>query len=350
VSPGAAESAEHGEHRRRRFLVTGAAGFIGSHLCDRLLAEGHVVWGLDNFDAFYPPEMKRSNLAAALSDPHMHLVEGDIRDGILLDGLFGDVPFDGVIHLAARAGVRPSIEDPRLCFDVNLTGTLALLEAMHRHHVGRFVFGSSSSVYGETAAVPFSEDTAADRPISPYAASKRAGELLCHTYHHLYGLSVICLRFFTVYGPRQRPDLAIHKFARLMAAGRRIPVYGDGSSSRDYTYIDDIIDGVVRAADRLDETPVSAPTYEVINLGNSQPVHLRDMVDGLTVALGIAPQIERLPDQPGDVSTTFASVTRAEAKLGYRPGIPFSEGLRRFADWFAARSNGIRPNVEAAAE
>jgi UDP-glucuronate 4-epimerase len=321
-----------------RILVTGAAGFIGSHLCDRLLERGHRVWGLDNFDNFYPPETKRQNLAPALRHPAMRLVEGDIRDGVLLDGLLSDIPFDAVVHLAARPGVRPSIEDPNLCFDVNVTGTLSLLEAMRRWGPERLVFGSSSSVYGEREDAPFAEETAGDRPISPYATSKRTGEMLCYTHHHLYDLSVLCLRFFTVFGPRQRPDLAIHKFARLMAAGEPLPLYGDGSSSRDYTFVDDVVEGIRLGLGWLERESREAPAYDVVNVGRSDPVTLSELVRRLARALEIEPLITHMPEQPGDVSLTCASDRRVRELLGYAPEVDLDEGLRRFASWFWERT------------
>ncbi len=323
--------------RTARILVTGAAGFIGSHLCDHLLARGDRVWGLDSFDSFYPPEIKRQNIAPALRHPSMRLVEGDIRDGVLLDGLLSDIAFDAVVHLAARPGVRPSIDDPNLCFDVNVTGTLSLLEAMRRRGPKRLLFGSSSSVYGERRDAPFVEDTAGDRPISPYAASKRTGEMLCYTFHHLYDLSVLSLRFFTVFGPRQRPDLAIHKFARLMANGEPLPLYGDGSSARDYTYVDDIVNGISRGLEWVERESRVAPVYDVVNLGRSDQVTLSDLVARLARAMEIEPAVHHLPEQPGDVSLTCASDIKARELLGYAPEVGLDEGLRRFASWFWER-------------
>jgi UDP-glucuronate 4-epimerase len=316
-----------------RVLVTGAAGFIGSHLCDRLLADGCRVIGLDNFDSYYPEATKRANLATALQNSGMRLIEGDIRDGVLLEGLFTDVPLDAVIHLAARPGVRPSLDAPEPCIQVNVGGTLQLLEAMRRHHVGRLVFGSSSSVYGNSSTAPYSEDQIADRPISPYAASKRAGELLVHTYHHLYGLAAVCLRFFTVFGPRQRPDLAIHKFARLMRAGQALPIYGDGQSGRDYTYVEDAVEAIVRSL-RLTGANDEPPCYEVLNVGRSEPVTLNELLDHLETALRQKPRLDRQPMQPGDVSFTSASTDRVERVLGFRPRVGLEEGLERFATWF----------------
>lgn len=315
-------------------VVTGAAGFIGSHLCERLLAAGHRVVGVDNFDPFYAPEIKRRNLEGALASPGFRLVEADIRDAAAVEGAVahGARP-DVVVHLAARAGVRPSIDEPVLYSQVNLDGTTAMLEVARRLGVRRFVFGSSSSVYGNGATIPFSEGDAADRPISPYAATKRAGELLCHAYSHLYGMSVVCLRFFTVYGPRQRPDLAIHRFARLMAEGEPIPVFGDGSSERDYTYVDDILQGVEGAIRFTGERPGA---FDVFNLGESRTVPLLRLVELLSAAMGVRPEIRWLPAQPGDVDRTCADVSRAAAHLGYAPAVPVELGIPRFVEWFRA--------------
>ena len=323
-----------------KILVTGAAGFIGSHVCERLVGDGHRVWGLDNFDSFYDPRVKRSNVRHLIASANMRLIEGDIRDSVLLDGLFSDVPFDAVVHLAARPGVGPSIEEPGLCFDVNVQGTLTILEAMRRHHIAVLVFGSSSSVYGDSDTVPFEESVPADRPISPYAASKRAGEHICYTFHHLYGISTHCLRFFTVFGPRQRPDLAIHKFARLMAEKTPLPLYGDGSSSRDYTYVADTVEGVMRSMHNLIEASKTEPVFEVINLGRSDAVTLDTLVRELSDQMGIEPQIEWQPNQPGDVTTTCASDVRAKSLLGFQPRVDLSEGLARFVDWFRRGQSG----------
>jgi UDP-glucuronate 4-epimerase len=336
-----------GERSTKRILVTGAAGFIGSHLSERLLDEGAEVWGLDNFDAFYDPGIKRRNLEGALARPEFHFVEGDIRDGVLLGGLLSDVSFDAVVHLAARPGVRPSLDEPAACFDANVMGTITLLEAMRVHHVNRLVFGSSSSVYGSRQATPFREDDAADRPASPYAASKRSGELLCHTYHHLHGLSVCCLRMFTVYGPRQRPDLAIHKFARFLDHGEPLPLYGDGTSARDYTYVDDIVEGIVRAIDRLASAD-GGSEFDVVNLGNGDPVRLTNLVEAMSKAFGVTPTVEHLEKQPGDVPVTCASTDRVRDVLGFEPSTSLAEGLRRFAEWFRARKpiESTVPEVE----
>ncbi|HEX6939878.1 MAG TPA: NAD-dependent epimerase/dehydratase family protein [Longimicrobiales bacterium] len=316
-------------------LVTGAAGFIGSHLVERLLEAGGQVVGVDNFDPFYSPEEKRRNLAVALAHPAFRLAEADCAEPEALERALGGEPFDVVVHLAAKAGVRPSIEDPLGYVRANLVGTQAVLELARRRGVRRFVFASSSSVYGNQEEVPFREDGAVGRPISPYAATKRAGELLCHTYHHLHGMSVLCLRFFTVYGPRQRPDLAIRKFATLMLEGRPIPFYGDGTSERDYTWIDDVVDGVVAAVER---TRRVGPEYEIINLGGSRTTALARLVELLADALGVEPILERLPAQPGDVRRTYADVRKAGALLGYAPTTPIEDGIPRFVRWLRAEA------------
>jgi UDP-glucuronate 4-epimerase len=311
-------------------LVTGGAGFIGSHLCEALLRSGREVYALDNFDEFYSPAVKQQNLSVCRTAPRFQLVVGDIRDEQRVASLFATHPgIDTVVHLAARAGVRPSIEEPLLYTDVNIRGTAVLLEAARQHGVKRFIFASSSSVYGNNRKVPFAESDNVDFPISPYAATKKAGELLCHTYHHLFALDITCLRFFTVYGPRQRPDLAIHKFARLIEAGRPIPVFGDGSLRRDYTYIDDIIAGTTSAIDRC-------AGFHIYNLGESQPVALRELIAALEAALGRKALIERHPLQPGDVDQTYADVTRARTELGYRPATSLDTGLKNFVSWLRA--------------
>jgi UDP-glucuronate 4-epimerase len=306
-------------------MVTGAAGFIGSHLCESLLADGWRVRGLDDLDDFYSPQVKRGNLSACLANTCFSLFEGDIRDRRAVEEASEGA--DILVHLAARAGVRPSIDDPLLYQDVNVNGTCVVLEAARRHGIARVVFASSSSVYGNNRKVPFAESDPVDFPISPYAASKRAGELLCHAYHHLFGLSITCLRFFTVYGPRQRPDLAIHKFTRLIEEGRPIPVFGDGSMMRDHTYIDDILLGVRRAMERC-------AGYRIYNLGESRPVSLSDLIAAIEQALGKQAVIERLPPQAGDVDRTYADVTLAMKELDYRPATHLADGLARFVEWF----------------
>jgi UDP-glucuronate 4-epimerase len=307
-------------------LVTGAAGFIGSHLVDALLAERWQVTALDNFDPFYDLAIKERNVAPHSRKRDYRLVRGDLRDvETMRAGLAGN--YDVIVHLAARAGVRPSIQDPIGYQEVNVRGTQNLLELAREWGVRQFVFASSSSVYGVNPRVPWSEDDHVLQPISPYASTKVSGELLGHVYSHLYGIRFVALRFFTVYGPRQRPDLAIHKFARLMLDGKPIPVYGDGSTRRDYTYIDDIIQGV-RAAMIYADSP-----YEVINLGNNQTVTLTEMIGGLEKVLGTRARIERLPEQAGDVPQTWASVEKAHRLLGYTPTTPYREGVSRFAEW-----------------
>lgn len=317
-------------------IVTGAAGFIGSHLVERLLARGARVVGVDNFDPFYDPAVKRRNLQAALASGAFALVEADIRDGAALTDAVraaGGGDADAVVHLAACAGVRPSIAQPLLYSQVNLDGTVCVLEMARALGIRRFVFGSSSSVYGNSPRVPFTEDDRADAPISPYAATKRAGELICHAFSHLHGMSVACVRFFTVYGPRQRPDLAIHAFARRMSAGQPIALFGDGSSERDYTYVDDIVDGTEAAL----AFTARGLGFDVFNLGESQTVTLLRLVELLSQALGITPQIEWKPPQPGDVDRTCADVSRARRVLGYAPSVPVEVGIPRFVEWFRAQ-------------
>lgn len=313
----------------QHILVTGGAGFIGSHLVDRLLARDDVsVTVVDDFNDFYEPDIKRTNVSLHLNNERFNLVEADIRDRQALNSLFEKRQFDCIVHLAARAGVRPSLAQPELYAETNLNGTLNLLELARTNNVNQFVFGSSSSVYGINAKVPFSEEDPIRQPISPYAATKAAGELICHTYSHLYRIRCVCLRFFTVYGARQRPDLAIHKFARLMSSGKPIPVFGDGTTRRDYTYVDDIIEGVMAsiAYDRSD--------YEVFNLGESRTVELRELISILESALACKATIERLPPQPGDVPQTFADITKARELLGYNPQTQIEDGIERFVQWF----------------
>lgn len=307
-------------------LVTGGAGFIGSHLVDRLLAEGWRVTVVDNFDPYYDPAIKEANVADHLKNERYRLVRGDIRD---LPGLKQELtgPYDVIVHLAAKAGVRPSIDDPITYQEVNVGGTQNMLELARELGVKQFIFASSSSVYGVNPNVPWREDDPVLLPISPYAATKVSGELLGHVYSHLYGIRFIALRFFTVYGPRQRPDLAIHKFARMMYKGQYLPFYGDGSSRRDYTYIDDVIQGV-RAAMDYDQS-----NYEIINLGNNQTVSLREMVKKLQAVLGIKAELDRMPPQPGDVPQTWADISKAGRLLGYQPSTTFDQGLQNFAAW-----------------
>ena len=316
-----------------RVLVTGSAGFIGSTLADRLLGRGDEVVGIDNFDPFYPESRKRANLEAASKHPKFRLLEVDIRDASRVRAAVLDAGPDAIAHLAAVAGVRPSIEDPSLYAWTNVVGTTNLLEAARRLEPRpRFVYASSSSVYGDRSASPFRESDAVDYPISPYAASKKACELMAHAFHRVHGLSVTGLRFFTAYGPRNRPDLAIAKFAGLIDRGEAVPMFGDGTTRRDYTYIDDIVDGVIRAIDRCDG-------HRLYNLGNSEPIELRTMIETLGEALGRVPTIRRLPEQPGDVRLTCADITLASAELGYSPSTPFREGIGRFVGWFRSREH-----------
>ncbi|HUT46718.1 MAG TPA: GDP-mannose 4,6-dehydratase [Sedimentisphaerales bacterium] len=306
-------------------LITGVAGFIGSHLCERLLADGWAVVGIDNFDDFYDPQIKRRNISGCLKNKNFQLVEADIRDGDAMDKAVGeDVRI--IVHLAAMAGVRPSIAQPLLYADVNVNGTMVLLELAKKHRIEKFIFGSSSSIYGNNEKVPFSEDDSVDFPISPYAATKKAGELICHTYYHLFGMSITCLRFFTVYGPRQRPDLAIHKFAKLIEQDKPIPVYGDGSMMRDFTYIDDIVNGIVAAMDRCDG-------FNIYNLGESEPVTVNDLIAEIEKALDKKAVREYLPPQPGDVERTYADITKAAGELGYNPKTTIRTGLANFTAW-----------------
>ena len=316
----------------KNFLITGGAGFIGSHLVDRLLATNveHITV-VDDFNDFYNPEIKRDNIRHHLEDARYQLAEVDIRDQKALEQALANKQFDCIVHLAARAGVRPSLTQPQLYNETNVSGTLNLLEFARSNNIKQFVFGSSSSVYGINAKVPFSEDDPIRQPISPYAATKGAGELLCHTYSHLYGIRCICLRFFTVYGPRQRPDLAIHKFARLISEGKPIPVFGDGTTRRDYTYVDDIIDGVI-AAIHYTET-----NYDIFNLGESRTVELNELISLLEKELDMPAIIDRQPSQPGDVPQTFADISKARASLHYDPKTQIEQGLHRFVEWFRMR-------------
>jgi len=325
-------------------LVTGGAGFIGSHLCEALLRQGRRVVILDNLDGFYPPSVKTANLTevrrtAERCGGKLLVLKGDIRaPGDLRRALAALGPGEeaAVVHLAALAGVRPSIENPLRYQEVNVTGTLHLLEACREAGVGRIAFASSSSIYGNNAKVPFSESDPVDAPISPYAASKKAGELFCHNYHHLYGLSVACLRFFTVYGPRQRPDLAIHKFARLLAAGEPLPFFGDGTTRRDYTYISDTLQGVLGALSWLEAA--REPVYDIFNLGESRTVDLASLVRLLGAALDRHPELRRLPMQPGDVLCTYADIDKSRRVLGYDPQVAIEEGIPRFVEWFRAQA------------
>jgi UDP-glucuronate 4-epimerase len=310
-------------------LVTGGAGFIGSHLCERLLSDGVHVICIDNFDSFYDPNIKIKNVEkiAKKFPDRFELVTGDIRNPDHLKGIFQKSRVDFVVHLAARAGVRPSIADPLLYQDVNIRGTNVLLEACKEHGIKNFIFASSSSVYGENQRVPFTEKDLDIQPISPYGATKRAGELLCYSYHHLYGMNIACLRIFTAYGPRQRPEMAIHKFTRLIDQGGKIPMYGDGSSRRDYTYIDDLIEGILGVIHRH-------KGFEIYNLGESQTTSLKELIRLIEESFGKKANIEMLELQPGDVSVTYADITKAKQMLKYQPKVKMEEGIRRFVEWY----------------
>jgi UDP-glucuronate 4-epimerase len=313
-----------------RLLITGAAGFIGSILVDRALGRGDEVVGVDNFDPFYPESRKRANLAGAARDPRFRLVELDIRDPGQVNEAILEARPDAIVHLAARAGVRPSIAEPSLYASTNVVGTTNLLDAARRlDPMPRFVYASSSSVYGDRPTSPFRESDPVDRPISPYAASKKACELMAHSFHHVHGLAVTGLRFFTAYGPRNRPDLAIPTFARLIDRDEPVPMFGDGSTRRDYTFVEDIVEGVLRAVDRCEG-------HHLYNLGHSEPIELRAMIEILAEALGKVPTIRRLPEQTGDVRLTCADITLAVRELGYNPSTPFGEGIRRFVEWYRA--------------
>lgn len=312
-----------------KILVTGGAGFIASHACEALLAEGAELVVIDEFNNYYDPAIKRGNIAGFLD--RITLVEGDIRDVALVDSLFAEHSFDKVFHFAARAGVRPSIADPRLYVSTNVDGTLNLLEGCRKTGVKHFVFASSSSVYGVNKKVPFAEDDLIERTISPYAATKLAGEQLCSNYAHLFGIRCICLRFFTVYGPRQRPDLAISKFTHKIMAGEAIDQYGDGSTARDYTFVEDIINGVIAAGH------YTGSDFEIINLGGSAANTLSELISSIEEILGKKAQINYLPDQPGDVPLTYADVSKAQRLLGYTPGTPLRRGLERYVEWVKTR-------------
>ena len=319
----------------RRIVLTGGAGFIGSHLAEALLRRGDQLTIVDSLDEFYSPAWKQVNLEEIRRAGCFQFFPADICDAERLRGILSNARPDLVIHLAARAGVRPSIEQPRLYERVNVAGTLNLLELCRELKVPRFIFGSSSSVYGATSHAPFSEEEAVLRTISPYAATKLAGETLCYTYAHLFGLCVICLRFFTVYGARQRPDLAIHKFTARIEAGKPIPVFGDGSTGRDYTHVQDIVAGVL-AATEYEARDASAVPFEIFNLGNSHPVKLRELLDLLERATGKQAILEQKPLQPGDVPLTWADISKAGRLLGYQPRMPLKEGLEQFVTWYRA--------------
>ena len=308
-------------------LVTGCAGFIGSHLTERLLSMGKMVVGIDNFDPYYGFDLKRRNLETAQKNPAFKFYAVDLRNKRVLEEVVKNESIDMIVHLAAKAGVRPSITHPLEYEESNVLYTLNLLELAAKYGVKHFIFGSSSSVYGVTDKIPFTETDPADRPISPYGASKRSCELVCHTYSHIYNLPVTCLRFFTVYGPRQRPEMMIHNFTKLIDEGKEIPLYGDGTTKRDYTYISDIIDGVILAMEK--KFP-----YEIINLGDSNTVELRKVVSLIEQNLGKKAKINWLPNQKGDVPLTYADISKAQRLLGYSPKVPIEEGVAKFVKWY----------------
>ena len=314
-----------------RILVTGGAGFIGSHLCDYLVHDGNQVICVDNFNDYYDPAIKRKNIHELMSHAQFQLCEGDILDHDFLQEIFETDKLDVIVHLAARAGVRPSLKDPRLYQKVNIEGTGNLLELSAQYKISKFILASTSSVYGNNKKVPFSESDFVDHPVSPYAATKKACELIAYTYHSLYQMNITCLRFFTVYGPRQRPDMAIHKFAKLIHEKQEIPMYGDGSSRRDYTYIDDIIDGVVKSIHHCQG-------YHIYNLGESQTIELKELIALISSALGEKAKIKQLPMQPGDVNATFADISRAVEEIGYKPTTSIHNGIPKFIEWYLSKN------------
>lgn len=321
----------------RTILITGGAGFIGSHLSERLLKEGNKVFIIDNFNDYYDPKIKRNNveevkktcLVNNIPLDNYKIFEGDIRDKDFLKEVFTN-RIDSIMHLAAMAGVRPSIQNPSLYYDVNITGTVNLLERCRENNIKQFVFASSSSVYGNNEKIPFSESDRVDNPISPYAATKKSGELLCHTYHHLFDMNIACLRFFTVYGPRQRPDLAINKFTTLIMEDKEIPFYGDGTTSRDYTYVEDIVSGIVSSINYVNK---EEKVFEIFNIGGDKTVSLNEMVETIEEVLGKKAKLNRLPMQPGDVNRTCADISYSKKMIGYNPQTSFKEGIRKFIQW-----------------
>jgi UDP-glucuronate 4-epimerase len=328
----------------KTILVTGGAGFIGSHLCEALLNEGNKVIVIDNFNSYYNPIIKRNNIREIkntmkynkILNGNFKLLEGDIRNKEDLTRIFCE-KIDVIVHLAAMAGVRPSIQNPELYYDVNIMGTLNLLEQCKKNKITKFVFASSSSIYGNNKKIPFSESDNVDFPISPYAATKKSCELLLHTYHYLYNISSACLRFFTVYGPRQRPDLAIHKFTKLILEGKEIPFYGDGTTERDYTYISDIINGILSAI----EFVYSNNCYEIFNIGGDHTISLKEMVETIESTLNKKAKLNIMPMQPGDVNRTCADIIKSNKILGYRPNINFEEGIKKFVDWYKIKRNDL---------
>lgn len=320
----------------KTYLVTGGAGFIGSTLVDRLLKENNKVVVIDNFCDFYNPKIKEKNIENNVSNLNYNLYRIDIRNRNDLSKIFEENKIDGLFHLAAMAGVRPSIEDPILYQEVNGIGTQNILEEAKKHDIKNIVMASSSSVYGNCKEVPFKEDFIVDYAISPYAATKKSNEVMAHVYHHLFDMNIIMLRFFTVFGPRQRPDLAINKFTRLMLEGKEIPMFGDGSTSRDYTYVDDIVDGIIKSMDYVENND---NVYEIINLGNSSPISLKEMISIIGDVVGVVPVINELPMQPGDVEKTYADITKAKKLLRYNPQTSFRDGIKKFVEWYKENEN-----------
>lgn len=315
----------------KTYLITGGAGFIGSTLSEKLINLNNKVIVVDNFCDYYDPKIKEKNIQNLQNNKNFCLYKVDIRDLAQMDEIFQHHNIDCIVHLAAMAGVRPSIENPILYQSVNGMGTQNILEIAHKYNVKNLVMASSSSVYGNCSEVPFKETFVVDYAISPYAATKKANEVMAHVYHHLYDINIIMLRFFTVYGPKQRPDLAINKFTRLMLEGREIPMFGDGTSSRDYTYVDDIVDGIIKSVKyNFDNDNV----YEIINLGNSSPVSLKEMINTIAEVLNVEPQITQLPMQPGDVEKTYADISKARKMIGYNPKVSFKEGITKFIEWY----------------
>lgn len=315
----------------KTYFITGGAGFIGSSLSEKLIKEGNKVITIDNFCDFYDVKIKENNIKEISKNTNFKIYRNDIRDRQAIKEIFDENQIDIVMHLAAMAGVRPSIENPILYQEVNCMGTQNILEEMKSHNVKKLVMASSSSVYGNCKEVPFREDMVVDFAISPYAATKKANEVMTHVYHKLFDINVVMLRFFTVYGPKQRPDLAINKFTRLMMENKEIPMFGDGTTSRDYTYIDDIVNGIIKSCNYCME---NKDVYEILNIGNSSPVSLREMIETIGKALGKEPKIKQYPMQPGDVERTYADVSKAKKLIGYEPQISFEEGIKRFANWY----------------
>lgn len=315
----------------KTYFITGGAGFIGSTLTDKLLKEGNCVIAIDNFNNYYDPKLKENNIESFSKNSNYKLYRGDICDENLISEIFNENSIDIIVHLAAMAGVRPSIEDPILYQKVNGMGTQIILEEAKRHNIKKLVMASSSSVYGNCTTVPFREDLVVNYAISPYAATKKANEVMAHVYHSLNDMNIIMLRFFTVYGPKQRPDLAINKFTRLMLEDKEIPMYGDGSTSRDYTYIDDIVDGICKSCDYVDS---HNNVYEIINIGSSNPISLKEMIEVIAKTLNVVPNVKQLPMQPGDVDRTYADISKAKKLLGYSPKTSFEEGIKKFIEWY----------------